>query len=722
MAVTTGKDTGTTSTGGGSGSKSPDSGRGSGGPGGGSLSAPNRTDPSKGATASKAAPSSASGKTDKETPAPTSAPGKTDKVGTSEGPAKKPGLAGLQGASTQAKFDKQKDLYTQAGGASVSMRNPSGQKESAKVVDPSRGPNRGLDGINTTSTKTAAGKTDKEPGPSVARPTNGGIVSRGSGTSTGWGGQPKAPTSAPGKTDKEQTAPSYNVNKSFSENWFKGTVTGKVLDTLSGGRLSKATESLPGEYKRSASGTSTPWGNSSPTPQTVAPGKANPQQSVAPGKGNPQQSVAAGKTDKLQTPSVARPTQESFIDSLVNSGPSPAGALTVGGSILGMQPTAPSLGQVIARDPISYGGPRAGTTPAQPSTPVDVNANPVGEGIQQQMIAERVLNAMKQAAMADPRPPGRTRGVGDFFNQSPAPTSNLLDKGNLEQSVAPGKVSMPGATMPSMPDPRLAAMQEQFERMKAARGQIAGAVPASAPAPTTVPGKVSMPTPQAPAPGKVALPGPAPTSVPGKVSMPTPQTVAPGRTDLPAAPDVAVPTPPRSINDILQEIALAEAAVNGLGIEAPAAPFGEPALADPTPPAADPMEVDINGYPQSVSPSQEGSYPPDENFMQDAGQPDDLGQLDNRYEYEKERAWEGLKALPERLWNAITSGDIRGFTPETNDKRAEIPPSERQKKNPAPRMDQSEAVAVARLLALVKLLEQQGTSQQQADLVNSTFI
>lgn len=641
MAVTTGKETGTTS----NGSSSKPSGGGGdrgGGPGGGSLQAPNRTDPSKGAPASKASTTSAPGKTDKATPAPTSAPGKTDKVGTSEGPEKKPGLAGIQSARQQAAFDKQKDLYTQAGGASTSMRGPSGQKESVKVVDPSRGPNRGLNGTSSQTTKTATGKTDKELGPATVSPTNNGITSRG--PNRGLAGTNTTTTkSAPGKTDNIAKQPSSNLLA----------------------------------------------------------------------KGNPQQSLAPGRTDKQLSPSVTRPMNESFIDSLVNKGDYP-GSYNASGSILGMQPTAPSLGQVMRQDPMSYMGPRAGTTPARPSTPVDLNASPVGETVQSQMIAERVVNAMKQAAMAQTRAPGLTRGIGDALGPATTPAP---------QAPAPGKVSLPGPAAPSMPDPRLAAMQEQFERIKMARGQIAapqtvapGRTDAVVPQ-TVAPGRTDVAAPQSVAPGRTDPVTPQ-TVAPGRTDPEMPQTVAPGRTDMEeASVPQDVPSGPlssgRSVDDVLQEIALAEAAVNNLGMEE---------ISEPTAQSRAPTEVDIDGYPQSVSPSQDGNYPPDDNFMQDDGQAQDLGELSNRYDYEKARAKEGLTQLAGRLFNAITSGDIRGFTPETNDKRAVNPPSMNRRPQQQAPMSDADAVMVARLLALIKEIEQQGGSQAQADLVNSTFI
>lgn len=711
MAVTTGKETGTTSNG--SSSKpSGGGGPGGGGPGGGSLQAPNRTAPSTGAgpqsNASKTTPTSTSapGKTDKATPAPTSAPGKTDKVGTSEGPEKKPGLAGIQSARQQAAFDKQKDLYTQAGGASTSMRGPSGQKESAKVVDPSRGPNRGIASTSTNTTRTATGKTDntakqptsnvadknnREPGPSVAQP-QGGIFSRGPnrglvGTNT------STAKTTPGKTDNIAKQPQSNLMA----------------------------------------------------------------------KGNPQQSLAPGKTDKAPSPTVARPTNESFIDSLVNKGPA-LGAYNATGSILGMQPTrsAPSLGQVISRDPISVTGPRAGTTPSVPS------GQP---GLDTQLAISQLQDNVQRAQQ------------GTLLGQYAAPQPKIADR-------VPQAPAAPAG--PSMPDPRLAARQEQFERIKMGRGQVASV-------PQSLPNDPATPPPQAiPSPigmKMVGNPTLSPTNpfgaynpvaagrlatlqtrigVDDALSGPVPPAAAP-----PAAPPAAptVPTRQGQITNpmyrdpMAQAQAVRAAVALGLGnLPQQAAP--QPQFQN----ASQPMEVDIPGYPaqvapsqegllggnvfnrgqsprdlidavniasdkvrgvggdvrdvasptptpsgaEAISPSQEGSYPPDDNFMQDDGQPQSLGELSNRYDYEKGLVKEGLTELPGRLWAAITSGDIRGYTPETNDKRGVNPPSMNQR--PQQPLTDADAVVVARLLALLKELEQQGGSQAQADLVNSTFI
>lgn len=698
MAVTTGTTTGSTNT------NKTSSNPSGGGPGGGSLSAPARTAPSSGlggqgsgasktgSTASKAstAQSSAPGKTDKEAPAPTSAPGKTDKVGTSE-ISKKPGLAGIQGAAQQAAFDKQKDLYTQAGGASASMRQAqmaaTKPTNSVKVTDPSRGgiTSRGSGtatpwgGSMTTAGKTdnmakqpssAPGKTNKEPSLDVARPTNQGLT--GSGTATPWGGS----MTMAGKTRNMAKQPESNL-------------------------LDKTNRQAMG------SGTQTAWGG-----PTAAP-----------------TSTASLKTAKQPSPTVARPTNQSFIDRL---GVAQPGGLTVNGSIMGMQPTRPSLSQTIARDPITFNGPRAETTPATPA----------GYGPMEQAIraAQDSLTAAEQGphlrtssvVAGEPTPPMGAPRVG-------APTPKVVDRVPAE---------MPTARVGA--DPRLAQMQEQYDRIAAGRGQPTNAtftrepaapMPQGIPAPAStgiMPAQPSVPQrqgqitnpmyrdPMAQANAVRAAVAMALGQAPQKpnfqnASAPAPTTPQrqPLQINIPGGPPQVAPSQQGAIG-----------AQGGLGVQAYRGDVTNPPLNVPGNSTTQQRDEYYGGGPTDVaspipgggafiSPSQ-GNYPADENFLQDDGQPQSLGELKNRYDYEKGLAKRGLKELPGRLYDAITRGDIRGYTPEANDRGQErryAPPSK-----PAPTMSQGDAQAVAQLIALVTLMEQQQSSGlTQADLVNSTF-
>lgn len=542
MAVTTGKETGSTSSTDKTSSASPGSGgqRGAGsnyGPGSGRPGSTSDT-----ATKASSSQTSAPGKTDKETPAPTSAPGKTDKVGTSEA-TKKPGLAGIQTQRQQAAFDKQKDLYTQAGGASTSTRQAMAEAtkptQSAKVTDPTRGPNRGLASTSTQTTKTAASKTDN--------------LSR----------QPVSDLF--GKTNLEK-------------------------------------------------------------PQTVN---------------------TAAKVDKQPTPIASRPTNTGFIDSL-----------------LSRQPIAPSLAQSVAMDPISYTGPRVGTTPATPASHPNMG---IDEAVAQ--LEERVKRAQQGTLLKDYTPP-----VPKIADRVP--------------------VGLPTGTVA---DPRVAQMQDQFDRIAAGRGQLS---------------KVNSPTSVQNSPGN-AYPGhdgitkddlggvfdngqnaPTEIDIPG-AGLPTgPYDVAPSQQGMLPGGNVFH----RGVGGLISDVKLASDKARGVGGDVgPSTPSGA----------------------RSVAPSQEGSYPPDRNFMQDDGQPQNLGELKNRYDYEKGLVKQGIRDLPGRLFDAITKGDVRGLTPGTNDKRPETRPRSKADRSIT---QQHQVDAVAKLLALIKAMEQQGGSQQQADLVNSTFI
>lgn len=64
-----------------------------------------------------------------------------------------------------------------------------------------------------------------------------------------------------------------------------------------------------------------------------------------------------------------------------------------------------------------------------------------------------------------------------------------------------------------------------------------------------------------------------------------------------------------------------------------------------------------------VAPSQQYDGAVNRNPMQDDSQPQDLQELYNRYQYEKQRAQQGYRDLPGRIWDAIVNGEITGYTP-----------------------------------------------------------
>jgi uncharacterized protein YjbJ (UPF0337 family) len=157
----------------------------------------------------------------------------------------------------------------------------------------------------------------------------------------------------------------------------------------------------------------------------------------------------------------------------------------------------------------------------------------------------------------------------------------------------------------------------------------------------------------------------------------------------------------------------------GLGDVATAQPQ---TAAPANPPARQQTEVDINAGPES--PSQQGNFPPDRNFMQDDGQAQSVAELQNRYEYEKARAKDGFKQLPGRLASAILGGDLRPYQGTENDKRGDADPASR-----ANQLIAQQAIASlppdqqAQLVTLLmSLIQQQQAGNSQAALVNNTFV
>ena len=205
----------------------------------------------------------------------------------------------------------------------------------------------------------------------------------------------------------------------------------------------------------------------------------------------------------------------------------------------------------------------------------------------------------------------------------------------------------------------------------------------------------------------------------------SPEDVIPGSVSPPAAPTATAPQAPRarrSVDDVLQEIALAEAAVNGIGAMNPTStlpvPGNESAGGDV---GVDPQpNAPSSGVDPSLSPSQQGDYPPDENFMQDDGQAQSIDELGNRFQYEKDRAVDNFKNLHGNLYNAIVNGDLRPYTGTENDKRMPYEPQMMRQQAASAQMSSEQEAALITLL--MSLLQQQSAGNPQADLVNNTFI
>jgi LysM repeat protein len=87
--------------------------------------------------------------------------------------------------------------------------------------------------------------------------------------------------------------------------------------------------------------------------------------------------------------------------------------------------------------------------------------------------------------------------------------------------------------------------------------------------------------------------------------------------------------------------------------------FGDTDVGQQAPAQSQDTGDDADGASVSVSPSQEYDGPPDENFTQDDGQADDVGELRNRYNYEKDKLVDAIRKAPQSFWNSIINGDFR---------------------------------------------------------------
>lgn len=432
--------------------------------------------------------------------------------------------------------------------------------------------------------------------------------------------------------------------------------------------------------------------------------------------------------------------------------PTPAGSFIADGSIMGMQPNRRSMtaAQAIAQDPIGYNGPRAGAAP--PSVPNPSVTEPS---------AERLADLNNRLAAAQ-------QG------------QNLAPFGNVRKD--PARVEPEAPNYATVTDPRLAQLQEQFERIAQARGQRTN-LP-SIPEPDSLGIMPGIRDPRiAQAQEQLARPAPItsediggvfdngaipdPTGVEELIQQLAPQPTTPVRQGtitnpffrdpaaqaqgvrnavalaLGQAPRPAPAPAPRQPTEV--NIGMPTSVGGGLGFPGYTAPIGLssqriigsspanlPGQRDemygggPTRAQASPADGQGDGEgeassPRVNSPSQEGDYPPDENFVQDAGQPQSIRELYNRYKYEKEQAKEGFKELPGRLWDAITRGDVRPYDRETNDKREPRKVYGSTVRSYQNTGTEEQAVLLAQLLALMQQ-QQSGIAPSQMDLVYNTFV
>jgi uncharacterized protein YjbJ (UPF0337 family) len=650
-----------------------------GGPGGGSLSAPNRTAPSTGTGGQKATTSSS--KT-----SPTKSTGGNPTGGSLSAPARTaPSTSTSKSPSSSSPSSKD-----------TSSRNPTGGSLSAPNRTAPSNYNSGISGSKNGGASTQ--KPGSGTGSKAATPTTRG------GNPTGGSISAPARTAPSAKVTDPSRDGSYNVNKSFSENWFKGTNTGRALDALSGGRISKATESLPGEYKRSVSGTQTAWGNGGLTP--------SPNEQLAKDvSGILGNYKLPERTPVAQDPSVAGRAAQANKNYTTTTAPGGMVSRTyndpdVAAAQQAGQPgftdrITRSLQSVNDRLQSAFGVPEAG--------PNRGLANPtVGE--QLGAAAVDAYGKIKAGAgsfidnlMGQPM-------IGENPNASP-----IADK--LSKSMQPyttGDIAMRNALQSTVvPKDGLAAWKEGLTNTGALNPydssmvkKAEAAVP-KAPTQDEKRQQAVQEIQQARAPSMPA----APEMGVEDVLAPQPATPNRGNYSFPNF-DPSSPEQANAINMARQMSA-------GLGDVA----TSQPQTAAPAnQPARQPTEVDINAGPEA--PSQQGNFPPDRNFMQDDGQAQSVAELQNRYEYEKARAKDGFKQLPGRLASAILGGDLRPYQGTENDKRGDADPASR-----ANQLIAQQAIASlppdqqAQLVTLLmSLIQQQQAGNSQAALVNNTFV
>ncbi len=659
--------------------------------------------------------------------------------GAKAGPVSKAGLAAAEGSNiaqrqqtvkgiTSAKTaaERARESFTQTYGPKVlggsvltgTPRNVpiSPAKDSPRVAGSATGPGGMFGGAPTSRAPGAPGLgafagTPANPQRSTAGKSDYGGIDTGnqvSGIKSNYGGI---------DTGRQITGNKTNIG---------GTVNGSATDTAwAGGPANPQKSNVAGKTDKNASpkvanpsGTDSFWGGPNTTPQesntaektdrTRQPTNADLAREI----GNMYDAAKNGITNSVKNiASVFTGPPQQEVNRAEKTGlPSNRfGNQTVTGSLFGMQPTSPSLGQVVGGLPIGFTGPRVGT--AQSSLGDITHTDPVGEmatlsGLGDKAAQGTLLGEYAPAKSITDRvgPSVPTRGLpaAPGAPGMPAPTG--------EESVTPSvptRMDGIGYGFPSF-DPASdiqqraidrgligsvvgqSALDQQrqdaFNKIAAARGQV---VP------------MGGPPPGAPAPG-------APTMVNPLAGMVTfsnlanPESLAAGR--LLGRGDLTAPglTGYGNIGGV---------PVGGLGNR------GVPTAPSPGQSINPSQEGDM------VAPSQEYDGPPNKNPSQDDGQMKSLRDVYNRYQYEKQRVKEGVRSLPGRIGEAIRTGDFRGL-PFSGDPRSNN--NEGMPGRGVPAQAGSQDQLLSQILAMLLQQQQQQSqgiaSPSQMDLVYRTFI
>jgi LysM repeat protein len=375
------------------------------------------------------------------------------------------------------------------------------------------------------------------------------------------------------------------------------------------------------------------------------------------------------------------------------------------GPLTGMQPFSPNIGQVISQDPISYGGPRAGTTPPSAFGAPRVSDNFAGvEGISERALTGSLLQGF------GPTPKVEDRVIQPQGAGMPAPTG--------QESVGPTAPQRP-ASPAGVQNSYTVKRGDTLSKIAAKNGTTVKAIAEAngiANPNKIKPGQtLSIPT-------NASVQPTGGSFEEGDGGFPTPGD---GLDGVDVVPSVTrderalmrgeVRRSPVDNSSIMPSVSSDERAMMNRGPFASSMPQNQTVAQD-----------DGDSGSESVSPSQEYDGGPDENFTQYDGQPQDLGELRNRVEHERYQLRQGFRDLPSRIGQAIRDGDFRGFQYRGDQGQGGRGWERTQGQNSyqpftPPTTDIN--TLVAQLLALLE--QQQGgilSGPSQMDLVNRTFI
>lgn len=687
MPVTSGTTTSNTYSSSGS-TSSTSTGSKSSGPGGGSLQAPNRTDNSKGSSnTSSGSIGSKGGGASTQKPGAGGNAGTVSKAATtskSSTPAKPaPNTTtvnrsitptGTRSYQEQTKINQMRDQYSEYGRAYNTVQAPPDPRKttttSVKVVDPSRSSSSVAD-ARARSGDVAPSRATPQQSAQIAQSTRNAITTNGIRNKVDTflkSGPPDMQRSAPGKTSKPAAVANngilgpregiygpYNPNNSFQRDWAEKTLTGRTLNALTGGALTSGGIVTPAP--RNGSATDTAWAGGPSNPAKPAPGKGDLSRpnygqaladslqrnyerdlaDAAMGVNRPQYSVPG--VSHFSQPMMSGTPDQQLMDRIVGDPTAsfPAGrtAERTITNVLNNTPVLKTVTDRVPPEPQRIGtrsnlyAEQAGPPRPLPSVPMPISPTIAASGM--------------SFTPSLPRQP------------APAPAPALAQAAGTPTASYNANT---GVTNPFYRDAD-ARRQAIVNQIAMARGQ---AVPASAPPP-------AAPIPAAPRqPTEINVPGGGLPVAPG---------LGYGGFD-PNSP-VQQAAIDRGLSETVMNMATTPTgpigAQGGLGVQAYPGAVNTPPMNVPASSSTQQRDAIYNGNPLDVAdtpvaPSQEGDYPPDENFTQNDGQPQSLRELRNRYEYEKQRTKDSLRSLPGRLWDAITSGDIRnpGFPPGADTK------------------------------------------------------